>query len=101
MSGKFLVGKLVTAAVAYTNPDGTAGAPAAPPTWSFDNPGVWDPTVAADGLSASGSVLAAGDCNVTVVAEGDPTPGVDTVTLKGTLTGAEEISGGQMTFTAA
>lgn len=101
MAGTFLVGKNVTATLAFTNPDGTAGTPASAPTWAFDNPTVWNPTVAADGMSAAGPVLAVGACVVTVKAEGDATPGVDTVTLTGTLTGVEEISAGTLTFTAA
>jgi hypothetical protein len=101
MAGTFLVGKTVTAKLAYLNPDGTAGAPVGVPTWAFDNAAVWAPTVAADGMSAAGNVLAVGACVVTVTAEGDATPGVDTVTLTGTLTGAVEISGGSLTFTVA
>lgn len=102
MAGSFPVTTPVTGAIAYTNPDGTSGAPVGVPVWSFDNPAVWNPTVSTDGLSASGAVLSIGSCNVTVVAQGDATAGVDVVTLTGTLTGtAEEISGGTLTFTSA
>ena len=101
MAGSFLVGKTVTATLAFTNPDGTAGQPVGAPTWAFDNPSVWNPTVAADGMSAAGAVLATGACVVTVKAEGDATPGADTVTLTGTLTGVEEISSGTINFAAS
>lgn len=103
MSSAFNVGTNVIATLAFTNPDGSVGKPASPPTWSNDNPAVWNPTVAADGMSAQGPVLAAGNCDVQVVAEGDALAGKDTVTLTGTLTGnapAEEISGGTLTFAA-
>lgn len=102
MAGAFQVGVVVSATLAFTDPDGTAGKPVGVPAWSFDNPAVWAPTVSADGLSASGPVLSVGACNVTVVAQGDPVAGTDVVTLTGQLVGqAEEISGGTITFAAA
>jgi hypothetical protein len=50
------------------------------PAWTVDNPAIATVAAAADGMSAVIAGVAAGAAVVTVTAEGDPTPGVDTIT---------------------
>jgi hypothetical protein len=73
--------------------------PAAPPQWSMGTSGVAGMAVAVDGMSAVFTRIAAGTTTVDVIAEGDPTPGVDTVHLSGNLTVlANEIATGEIDF---
>lgn len=82
-----------------------AGAkPAAPPVWSLTKDGVVSMTVADDGMSASFVRATDGSdqTDVNVVAEGDPTPGVDTIHLTGTIQVlAKEITSGEIDFGSA
>ena len=86
--------------VSYTDKAGVAvSLPAGSiPAWSSDNTAV--ATVLADptGLKAQLTPVGAGTCNITVVAEGDPTPGVDTITLSAPLSVVDEATGGVLTL---
>jgi|SRR5579859_7462583 len=76
--------------------------PASPPQWSMGTAGVASMAVAPDGMSAVFTRVAAGTTTVDVVAEGDPTPGVDTVHLTGSLQVLpNEIASGEIDFGAA
>jgi hypothetical protein len=50
------------------------------PVWASADPNIATVTPAADGLSAVVASVGPGSTTVTVTGEGDPTPGVDTVT---------------------
>ena len=67
------------------NPVGVVGAP----EWTMSADGIVDMTVAPDGLSAqfvpTDAPGAIGTVTITVKAEGDPTPGVDTIVLTGDI----------------
>lgn len=91
-------GQTVPASVKYTS-GGQPAQPASPPVWSSDTPGVASVQPAADGMSAVVSYVAPGAAVISVVAEGDPTPGVDTITLQGTVTCSNpEIDAGEIDF---
>lgn len=75
----------VSATLAFTDKKGNATSPAAPPTWSLSADGIVSMTVAGDGLSAAFAPMAPGDVTVNVVAEGDATPGVDTLHISGDI----------------
>lgn len=100
MSKTLQAGASTTGTVAYTNKDGGPATPASPPQWSVSPDGVVTLTPAADGMSC-GIVAgtAPGTATVSVVAEGDPTPGVDTITLAASISVVpEEASAGTLTF---
>lgn len=98
MSKQLNVGGVSTASVTYQDPAGNTVPVASVPSWSVDNPAIASITPATDGLSASVSALSVGVATITVTAEGDPTPGVDTITLTGTVNVVDEASGGTLTF---
>lgn len=100
MSKQLNVGATSTATVAYTD---AAGQPVtlpagSVPVWTVDDTTKATATPAADGLTAVIEGVAVGTATVTVVAEGDPTPGVDTITLTGAVNVVDEASGGTLTF---
>lgn len=68
------------------------------PAWTLDQTALANMTVAADGLSAEITGTGVGLVTVTVVAEGDPEPGVDTITVTGSITIVDEASSGTLTF---
>lgn len=70
-------------ALVLKDADGNVAVAAAPPVWSLDADGVVSLVVDGDGMSATLTKVAVGSCNVNVVVEGDPTPGVDTLHLSG------------------
>lgn len=93
----------LVATVSFTDDKGNAASPAAPPVWSSSDTGIAVATPAADGMTAQIS-LPGKDGNVTiaVTAEGDPTPGADTVSLSADITvTAGEIKSGAITFNPA
>lgn len=93
-------GQKVTATVDFTA-QGKPGQPASPPTWSSDTPGAASVTPTADGMSADIEYVGPGASVITVKAEGDPTPGVNTITLQGTVTCTNpEIDAGEIVFGA-
>jgi hypothetical protein len=98
MSKQLNVGGTSNATVVYDDKAGTAVAVDSVPAWTVDLPNVASIAPAADGMSAVVTALAVGVATVTVVAEGDPTAGVDTITLSGTVTVVDEASGGTLTF---
>jgi hypothetical protein len=75
----------VSASLVFKDKKGNVTAPAAPPAWSLSADGIVTMTVAADGMSASFAPAAPGDVAVNVVAEGDATPGVDTLHASGDI----------------
>lgn len=99
MSKTLNIGGTSTASVAYTDAAGVSVPVSGAPTWTVDDATIASVTPAADGLSAAVVALKAGTATITVVAEGDPTPGVDTITLTGTVNVVDEASGGTLTFT--
>lgn len=94
-----LNGAASTASVTYTNKEGGAAPIVGVPTWSASPDGIVSLAPAADGLSAVVTPVALGQATITVVAEGDETAGVDTITLTGDVTvAAEEATGGTLAF---
>lgn len=98
MSKQLNVGGATTGTVTYQDSAGANVAVASVPVWSVDNAAVATVAAAADGMSAVVTAVSAGTANITVVAEGDPTPGVDTITLSGAITVVDEASGGTLVF---
>ena len=68
------------------------------PAWTVDDSAVASIAPAADGMSAVVTGLTVGTATITVTAEGDPSPGADTITLTGTVNVVDEASGGTLTF---
>jgi len=94
----------VSASASYKDKKGNPAAIVGVPTWAMGTDGVLDMTVAPDGLSANfvptDAAGALGDVVVTVTAEGDPTPGVDTIVSTGTITVVPaEAASGDIAFT--
>lgn len=90
-----------TASVEFTDKGGNAVAIVGVPAWSTDNPSALSAfTPAADGLSVNFTTgTAPGNVTFTVTAEGDPTTGVDTVTVSAVLAIVPaEATGGTITF---
>ncbi len=98
MSKTLNIGGTSTATVAYQDKAGATVAVASVPAWSVDDATKATVAPAADGMSALVTALAVGAATITVVAEGDPTPGVDTITLTGTVNVVDEASTGTLTF---
>ena len=89
----------MVASLVFKDAKGNAANPAAPPQWSVTQEGIVNMSVAEDGMSASFSPVAVGDVTVNVIAEGDATPGVDTVQLSGDISVvAAEIATGELSF---
>lgn len=98
MSFSIQTGQSKTATVAFTDANGVAQPlPAGNvPAWAVDPASALALTPAADGMSCAivgGSPV--GDFTLTATVEGDPTPGVDTITatIAGTLVAAEDTQG--------
>jgi len=98
MSKQLNVGATSTATVSYQDPAGATVPVVGTPTWTVDNSAVATVVPAAGGLSAVVTAVAVGTATVTVTAEGDPTPGVDTITLTGSVVVVDEASTGTLTF---
>jgi hypothetical protein len=81
-SASVSVDSSLIATLSFTDDKGNAAQPASPPKWTCSNPAISTIVAAADGMTAElDSVGPNGTVTYTVVAEGDSTPGVDTVTL--------------------
>ena len=98
MSKQLNVGNTTTASVSYQDKAGATVPVVGAPSWGVDNPAVATVEPASDGMSAVVTAVGVGAANITVTAEGDPTPGVDTITLTGQVTVVDEASGGVLTF---
>jgi hypothetical protein len=98
MSKQLNIGGTSTATVVYDDKAGAVAPIVGVPTWAVDNPAIATVTPAADGMSAEVTAVAVGTANITVTAEGDPTPGVDTITLTGTVNVVDEAAEGTLTF---
>ena len=98
MSKQLNIGTTTTATVAYADAAGHPVSVASVPSWGADNPSVATVTPAADGMSAVVTGVGVGAAIITVTAEGDPTPGVDTITLTSLVNVVDEASGGTLTF---
>ena len=98
MSKQLNIGGTTTASVAYTDAEGKPATVASVPSWAVDNASVATVTAATDGMSAVVTGVSVGAALVTVTVEGDPTPGVDTITLTGLVTVVDEASGGTLSF---
>jgi len=68
------------------------------PTWTVDQAALLSLTVADDGMSAELTATGVGLATITVTAEGDPTPGVDTITVSGSVNIVDEASSATLTF---
>lgn len=87
------------ASLAFKDAKGNVAQPAAPPVWSVTAPGIIGLAVADDGMSAQITPQAAGAVQIDVTAEGDPTPGVDTLHLSGDVqVTPAEIATGEIDF---
>jgi hypothetical protein len=98
MSKQLNVGGTSTASVTYQDKAGVTVPVASVPVWSVDNAAIATVAAAADGMSALVTAVSVGTATVTVVAEGDPTPGVDTIKLTGTVNVVDEASTGTLVF---
>lgn len=98
MSKTLNIGSTSTATVAYQDKAGTDVAVVGIPVWTVDDEAIATLVVGDDGMSAVITAVSAGTSTITVTAEGDPTPGVDTITLTGTLNVVDEASGGTLSF---
>lgn len=88
-----------TARLKFVDGKGNPAQPASPPKWSVTVDGVITMTVADDGMSAAIAPAGVGDTTINVTAEGDPTPGVDTVLLSGDVSVVPaEIATGTLDF---
>lgn len=87
------------ATLGFKDKAGNAASPASPPVWTMTVAGVVSLDVAADGLSAVVKPVGVGSTEIDVVAEGDATPGVNTLHLAGTVqVVAAEIATGEIDF---
>lgn len=68
------------------------------PKWTVDQVALLTVVPSADGLSAEITAVAVGMATITVVAEGDPTPGADTITVAGSVSIVDEASSGELVF---
>lgn len=75
----------VSALVQFKDKHGNAASVVGAPEWSLSSDGVVSMTVAGDGLSAEFAPVAVGTVTVNVKAEGDATPGTDTISLSGDI----------------
>jgi hypothetical protein len=95
----------VSASLSFKDKKGNPANLPGVPAWAMGSDTVLTMTVAPDGLSASfvptDAAGALGDVAITVTAEGDPIPGVDTIVLSGTITVvAAEAATGDLSFSA-
>ena len=99
MSKIIHLGNTSTASVSYQDKEGDTVPVVGVPAWSAMPDGIVTLAPAADGMSAVVTPVAIGNATITVVAEGDETAGVDTITLTGDVSvAAEEAAGGKLTF---
>ncbi len=100
MTKTLQVGGTSTATIAYKDAEGVGVTlPAGNiPAWAVDQVALLDMVVAADGMSAALTAKGVGLATITVTAEGDPEPGVDTITVTGSVTIVDEASTGEITF---
>lgn len=101
MSKVIQVNGTTTATLELDTKEGAAATIYNTPSWSADdaNSSIASMSVAADGKSAEFTGVAPGTVSVTVLANGDPTPGVDDITVTATLTVVpEEASTGKLNF---
>ncbi len=99
MSKILHMGNTTTASVTYQDKEGDDVPVVGAPKWSAAPDGLVTLAPAEDGMSCVVTPVAVGDVTITVVAEGDETAGVDTITLTGDVTvAAEEASGGKLVF---
>ena len=98
MSKTLNIGGISTTTVTYQDKAGSNVPVVGAPTWAVDNSAIATVVPAADGLSAVVTGVAVGTATVTVTAEGDATPGVDTITLTGTVNVVDEATGGTLIF---
>lgn len=89
----------ISASLKFVDKAGASASPASPPSWTTGTSGIVSAAVAADGMSAVFTRVGPGSTTVDVIAEGDPTAGVDTVHLTGNLTVLpNEIASGEIDF---
>jgi hypothetical protein len=96
MSKVITVGGAATVATAlFVDPQGVAQPLASKPVWAATPDGLVALTPADDGMTCSVAPVAAGDVTLTATAEGDPTPGKNTIVATAALTVApdEDVSG--------
>lgn len=88
------------ATLAFVDDKGNSAQPAAPPVWTSSDVTIATITAAADGMTAEVDLPGkSGKATLSVTAEGDPTPGVDSITLTAPITvTAGEIKGGAIAF---
>lgn len=79
-------GASTTATALFVDPQGVAQPLTSKPVWAASPDGLVTLTPADDGMTCAIAPVAAGDVTVTVSAEADPTPGVNTVTGTASLT---------------
>lgn len=98
MSKTLNIGGTSTATITAKDAQGNTVTLPSAPSWSVDNSAIATIAPAADGMSAVVTAVAVGTATITVKAEGDPTPGVDTLTATGTVNVVDEASALDLTF---
>lgn len=99
MSKVITVGATTTATALFTDNNNVSEPVFSVPVWVATPTGIVTLAPAADGLTCVVTGAAVGDVTITSAVEGDPTPGVDTVTATASLSvAAPEDTQGTITF---
>lgn len=92
-------GASTTATALFVDPQGVAQPLSSVPVWAATPSGLVNLTPAADGMTCAVVPVAAGDVTLTATAEGDPTPGVNTIVATAALSVApDEDTTGTISF---
>ena len=89
MNSSIKIGGTTTAAVAFQDPTGAPGTITGLPVWTVAPSGIVSAALAADGMSAVLTGIAAGSATVTVNAVG-----AEPITLEGTVNVAADVASG-------
>lgn len=99
MSKSINIGANTTATVVYTDDQGVSDPIFSVPVWAATPDGIVTLAPAADGMTCVATGVAAGDVSLTATAEGDSTPGANTIVATAALNvKAAEDSKGEITF---
>lgn len=75
----------IAAMIVFKDRKGNVATVATVPVWTLSADGIVAMAVSGDGMSATFTPITVGSVDIDVVAEGDPTPGVDTIHGIGTI----------------
>lgn len=100
MADVFKIGDVKVAVLTFLKPDGTPGRVDGIPTWENSNPAAVQLDVAADGMSATVTMLAEGTAQLVATGDADLGAGVRPVMAIGDIVVSEvEVVTATMTFT--